>query len=526
MRNIFKATGTLIFLLTFTVLQGQFDMNGLKLMEVMDKVSNYYVDSLDEQAFVEQTIIQMLHELDPHSSYIGAEELKEMSEQLNGEFEGIGISFNILNDTIFVVGTIQGGPSEMVGILAGDRIIRVDDENVAGIGITNTGVQKRLKGDKGTSVDVKIYRKSNGKEIVFTIIRDKIPVYSLDAAYMADEQTGYIKLSRFSQTTADEFEAALRELKEQGMENLILDLSGNGGGYLRIAIELADHFLESGRQIVYTEGDKVPRRDYKSTVRGLFEEGRLVVMIDENSASASEIVSGAVQEWDRGILVGRRSFGKGLVQQPFRLSDGSEMRLTIARYYTPSGRLIQKPYDEGYDTYTMDIFNRFSSGELSSSDSILLPDSLKYKTLVRKRTVYGGGGIMPDYFVPIDTTANSDFYRNLISQGVFNHFVLDFMDRKRGTLERRYREFSAFREKYDPSAAMPELKDFAAKEGISCTEEEWQRSGDRIALLFKAYIARDLWEAEMFYEIYNEVDPIYQKALEIISTPGLYVEKF
>ncbi|MCF8346680.1 MAG: S41 family peptidase [Bacteroidales bacterium] len=526
MRNIFKATGTLIFLLTFTALQGQFDMNGLKLMEVMDKVSNYYVDSLDEQAFVEQTITQMLHELDPHSSYIGAEELKEMSEQLNGEFEGIGISFNILNDTIFVVGTIQGGPSEMVGLLAGDRIIRVDDENVAGVGITNTGVQKRLKGDKGTSVDVKIYRKSNGQELDFTIIRDKIPVYSLDAAYMADEQTGYIKLSRFSQTTADEFEEALRELKEQGMENLILDLSGNGGGYLRIAIELADHFLESGRQIVYTEGDKVPRRDYKSTGRGLFEEGRLVLMIDENSASASEIVSGAVQEWDRGILVGRRSFGKGLVQQPFRLNDGSEMRLTIARYYTPSGRLIQKPYDEGYDTYAMDIFNRFSSGELSSSDSILLPDSLKYKTLVRKRTVYGGGGIMPDYFVPIDTMANSDFYQNLISQGVFNHFVLDFIDRKRGALERRYKTFSTFREKYDPSAEMLELKDFAAKEGISCTEEEWQRSGDRIALLFKAYIARDLWEAEKFYEIYNEVDPIYQKAIKVLSTPGLYVEKF
>jgi carboxyl-terminal processing protease len=526
MKNIFKSTSILFFLLIFTVLPAQFDINGLKLMEVMDKISNYYVDSLDEKAFVERTIIQMLHELDPHSSYISAEELKEMSEQLNGEFEGIGISFNILNDTIFVVGTIQGGPSERVGILAGDRIIRVDDEVVAGTGITNAGVQKRLKGDKGTSVDVRIYRKTTGQEIEFTIIRDKIPVYSLDAAYMADKETGYIKLSRFSQTTADEFEDALLELKSQGMENLVLDLSGNGGGYLRIAIELADHFLESGRQIVYTEGDKVPRREYRSTARGLFEEGRLVVMIDENSASASEIVSGALQEWDRAILVGRRSFGKGLVQQPFRLNDGSEMRLTIARYYTPTGRLIQKPYNDGYDSYAMDIFNRFNAGELSSSDSILLPDSLKYNTLVRNRTVYGGGGIMPDFFVPLDTTANSDFYRQLISQGVFNHFVLDYMDRKRVSLERRFRDFNTFREKFDPTAVMNELKDYAEQEGISCTEEEWHRSGSRIALLFKAYVARDLWEAEKFYEIYNEVDPIYQKAIEILSTPGLYVEKF
>lgn len=515
----------LLWLGTFATLPAQFDINGLKLMEVMDKVSKYYVDSLDEEAFVEQTITMMLHELDPHSSYITAEELKEMSEQLSGEFEGIGISFNVLNDTIFVVGTIQGGPSERVGILAGDRIIRVDGENVAGIGIKTTGVQKRLKGKKGTEVDVGIYRKTTGQELDFTIIRDKIPVYSLDASYMVDDETGYIKLSRFSQTTADEFEEALKELDDQGMENLILDLSGNGGGYLRIAVELADHFLGSGSQIVYTEGDKVPRRDYKATSRGMFEDGKLVIMIDENSASASEIVSGAVQEWDRGVLVGRRSFGKGLVQQPFRLNDGSEMRLTIARYYTPTGRLIQKPYDNGYDDYAQDILNRYQSGEMSSSDSILFPDSLKYRTLVSKRVVYGGGGIMPDYFVPLDTTFNTEYYRRMIGSGVFNNFVLDYMDRKRTSLERKYKDFEVFSEKFDPEPVMDDLIRFAEEEGVTFSEEDWNRSGDRIAMLFKAYVARDLWENGKFYEIYNEEDPIFLKAREILSTPGFYVEK-
>jgi len=516
---------SLILIVTVTGLNAQFDVNGLKLMEVMDKVSRYYVDSLDEGKFVENTIEQMLHELDPHSAYITAEELKEISEQLSGEFEGIGVSFNILEDTIFIVGTIQGGPSERVGILAGDRIIEVDGENVAGIGITTAGVQKRLKGEKGTQVDVKVLRKSTEKVMDFTIVRDKIPVFSLDASYMVNDDIGYIKLSRFSQTTADEFEEALKELQASGMENLILDLSGNGGGYLRIAIELADHFLTGGRRIVYTEGDKVQRRDYKATARGLFEDGRLVIMIDENSASASEIVSGAVQEWDRGVIVGRRSFGKGLVQQPFRLNDGSEMRLTIARYYTPTGRLIQKSYEEGYEDYTRDIVNRFNSGELISKDSILFPEADKYKTLVKGRTIYGGGGIMPDYFVPFDTTSFSEYYRQLISLGVFNRFVLGFVDENRPALERKYRNFNAFRQKFNPGEYMDELISFAEQEGVTFNEADWELSGDRIALLFKAYVARDLWETGNFFEIYNESDPIYHKAKEILEDPSYYVDK-
>jgi carboxyl-terminal processing protease len=525
MKNLYKVSLGILLLISMQALNGQFDLNGLKLMEVMNKVSNYYVDSIDEESFVEKTIVQMLHELDPHSSYISADELKEMNEQLSGEFEGIGISFNILNDTIFVVGTIPGGPSERVGIMAGDRIIRVDGEDVAGIGIANSGVQKRLKGAKGTEVDVTVYRKSTGREIDFSIKRDKIPVFSLDASYMTGEDIGYIKLSRFSQTTAREFETALKELQKEGMESLILDLSGNGGGYLRIAIELADQFLSKGRQIVYTEGNKVPRRDYTATSKGLFEDGKLVIMIDESSASASEIVSGAIQEWDRGVLVGRRSFGKGLVQQPFRLSDGSEVRLTIARYYTPTGRLIQKPYDEGYDDYAMDIINRYNSGELNNSDSIIFPDSLIYKTLVKQRTVYGGGGIVPDYFVPIDTTAYSEYYRKLISRGVFNQFVLKYLDANRPALEKKYKNFSSFKNKFNPSLEMDELIAFAEQEGISYEQDDWKLSGERIGLLFKAYIARDLWESGNFFQIYNDYDPTYQKAKEILTNPEYYVEK-
>lgn len=506
-------------------LKGQFSTGGLKLMEVMDKVSRYYVDSLDESKFVEKTIVSMLHELDPHSSYISADELKEINEQLQGEFEGIGISFNILRDTIFVVNTIQGGPSERAGLMPGDRIIRVDGELVAGVGISNSGVQKRLKGKKGSVVDVAIFRKSVNMELDYSITRDIIPMYSLDASYMINERIGYIKLSRFSQTTSEEFEEALAQLKGKGMENLILDLSNNGGGYLRVAIELADQFLASGQQIVYTEGDKTPRRDYLATSQGDFEKGRLVIMIDEGSASASEIVSGAVQEWDRGVLVGRRSFGKGLVQQPFRLNDGSEMRLTIARYYTPTGRLIQKPYDEDFEDYALEIYHRFSNGELNSSDSILFPESDRYQTLVKGRTVYGGGGIMPDYFVPLDTAFSSSYSRDLISKGIFNQFVLNYMDRHRKSLEKNYKEFSGFIGKFSAEEEMENLIAYAELEGLPFVEDDWNRSHEFISLLFKAYVARDLWDSSRFYEIFNATDPIYRKAVQILENPELYVEK-
>lgn len=507
-------------------LTAQWNEGGLKMMEVMDKISRYYVDSIDEEEFVEDVIVDMLHELDPHSSYISKEELKELSEQLSGEFEGIGVSFNVLRDTIFIISTIQGGPSEKVGILAGDRIITVDGESVAGIGITTSGVQKRLKGKKGTRVDVEIRRRGYAELIDFTIIRDKIPVYSLDASYMVDRKTGYIKLSRFSQTTADEFEEALSDLQQRGMEHLILDLTGNGGGYLRIAIELADHFLGGGKEIVYTEGGKVPKRDYLATSRGMFEKGRLVIMIDEQSASASEIVSGAVQEWDRGILVGRRSFGKGLVQQPFRLGDGSELRLTIARYYTPTGRLIQKPYENGYQDYAMDLINRYNQGELNSADSIVFPESDKYRTLTRGRVVYGGGGIMPDVFVPIDTSNFSAYYRDLINRGIFNQYLMSYMDKNRSELEASYPDLSGFKRHFKPSEQLIEgLIDLAEERGLEFDEADWEVSGDHIRLLMKAYIARDLFEISSFFEIFNTSDPIFNKACEILANPALYEQK-
>lgn len=504
----------------------QWHTGGLKLMEVMDKISRFYVDSVDENEIIEGTIVKMLHDLDPHSSYISKEDIAEMSEELNGEFEGIGVSFNILRDTIFIISTIEGGPSQRVGLLAGDRIIRVDEETVAGIGISTGGVQKRLKGKKGTKVDVTVYRRNSDSELDFTIVRDKIPMFSMDAAYMVNKNTGYIKLNRFSQTTIDEFEDALKELKDEGLQNLVLDLTGNGGGYLRSAVGLADHFLENGKDIVVTEGDKYPKRAHSAKRGGLLEQGKLVIMIDEQSASASEIVSGAIQDWDRGVLVGRRSFGKGLVQQPLRLSDGSEIRLTIARYYTPTGRLIQKPYENGYEEYAMDLINRYNQGELNTADSILFPDSVKYQTLNLGRTVFGGGGIMPDYFVPIDTSSYSKYYSMLFRKGIFNQFVLQYVDKNREEMKAKYSKFKAFKKEYIVSEEMlKELITYAEQEGLPFNQEEWDTSKSQVSLVFKAYVARDLWDTDKFYEIYNDSDVIFLKSLEILNHPKLYKEK-
>jgi carboxyl-terminal processing protease len=419
----------------------------------------------------------MLHELDPHSSYLSKEELEQMSEQLEGEFEGIGVSFNVLMDTIYIIRAISGGPSEKVGIMAGDRIVQVEGENVAGTGITSRDVQKLLKGPKGTRVDVSVKRRNEKELLDFTITRDKIPVFSLDASYMVNDRIGYVKLARFSHTSIDEFVKAVKELKQEGMEDLILDLSGNGGGWLPVAVELADHFLSGNKEIVRTEGTKVPDRKYNARRPGLFEDGNLVVMIDGSSASASEIVSGAIQDWDRGVIVGRRSFGKGLVQQPFQLSDGSLIRLTVARYFTPTGRLIQKPYENGYEEYALDLIHRYNSGELSSADSIKFPESQQYRTLSLNRTVYGGGGIMPDYFVPVDTSAYTDYYGRLINRGIFNRFMLQYVDNHRKELLSRYAEFDTFNRKYQASEKeMDALVSFATKEDLEFKEEEWEIS--------------------------------------------------
>ncbi|MEA3462829.1 MAG: S41 family peptidase [Bacteroidota bacterium] len=508
------------------VLLGQWNVEALKLAQVMEKVSHFYVDSIDESDVVERTIVQMLHDLDPHSSYLSKEELEELNEQLEGEFEGIGISFNILKDTIYIIRAISGGPSERLGILAGDRIVKVNGETVAGTGITTRGVQGLLKGEKGSKVEVSIKRRNRKELMDFSITRDKIPVNSLDAAYMVNSKIGYVKLARFSHTTIEEFERAMKSLKAQGMEDLILDLSGNGGGWLPVAVELSDHFLSGNKEIVRTEGSKVPARTYNARRSGMFENGNLVVMIDGYSASASEIVSGALQDWDRGVIVGRRSFGKGLVQQPFMLNDGSLIRLTVARYYTPTGRLIQKPYENGYEEYALDLINRYNKGELSNADSIVFPESQQYRTLSMNRIVYGGGGIMPDYFVPLDTTAYTDYYRSMIGRGIFNRFVLQYVDDHRKELQKKYNDFEAFNTKYEtPEVTLEKLISFATEEDLEFNEAEWNVSEAQISLLFKSYIARDLWGMEYFYEVYNSSDEVFIKAVEILENPSMLQQK-
>jgi carboxyl-terminal processing protease len=513
-------------ILSYSNSSAQITEQSLKFGEVLDKVSRYYVDTVNEEKIVDDAISQMLHELDPHSAYLSKDEVKASQEQLDGGFEGIGVSFNILKDTIFIINPIAGGPSERVGIRPGDRIIKVEGENVAGVGITNLDVQRLLKGPKNTKVNISVKRRGVNKLLDFTITRDKIPIYSLDAAYMIDENTGYIKLARFSSTTMEEFEKALLELQQYNLENLILDLSGNGGGYLFAAVSLADEFLEARRMIVYTEGVQNPRRNFYSTNAGKFKEGNLVVMLDETSASASEIVAGAVQDWDRAVIVGRRSFGKGLVQGRFELRDGSELRLTVAKYYTPAGRLIQKPYEEGYDEYARELTNRYMSGELSGEESMEFPDSLKYNTLVKNRVVYGGGGIMPDYFVPIDTTGYSDYYRSLISRGILNQFVLGYVDKNRSGLESTYPDFQSFNIRFNAEEEiLSQLTSYAENEGLEYSHEEFEESKDLISELIKAYIARDLWNTEEFYRVFNQQDPIFNKAYEIINNAKLYEAK-
>ncbi len=514
------------FLAVPQIIYGQWNVEALKLAQVMEKVSHFYVDSINESDLVEQTIVQMLHELDPHSSYLSKEDLEELNEQLEGEFEGIGVSFNVLEDTIYIIRAISGGPSERVGILAGDRIVKVDGDNVAGIGITTRDVQRLLKGEKGSSVNVAVKRRNNSELQDFTITRDKIPVNSLDAAYMVNSTIGYVKLARFSNTSIDEFVRAMESLEEQGMVDLILDLSGNGGGWLPVAVELSDHFLSGNKEIVRTEGSKVPDRNYYARRSGLFETGNLVVMIDGSSASASEIVSGAIQDWDRGVIVGRRSFGKGLVQQPFMLNDGSLIRLTVARYYTPTGRLIQKSYENGYEEYALDQIYRYNKGELSSADSIVFPESQKFKTLTLNRTVYGGGGIMPDYFVPLDTTSYSEYYRALVSRGILNRYVLQYVDDNRKEFQKKYQDFKAFNTAYKPSKAiLDKLVSFAGEEGLEYNEADWIVSENQISVLFKSFMARDLWGMEYFYEVYNSSDEVYIKAVEILENPSLLHQK-
>lgn len=515
----------LLFLVLTPVLfaQGFSSFQQRKLTNALTAISNLYVDSINDKKIVENTLEAVLRELDPHSLYIPKEEVDRVNEPLEGSFEGVGIQFQMMEDTLLVIQTISGCPAEKVGILPGDRIIYIDNDLVAGVKMQNSDIFKRLRGQKGTEVTVKIRRGGIKELMEFKIIRDKIPLYSVDASYMIGKDIGYIKINNFGNSTVQEFEKAFKTLKGKGMTKLILSLQGNGGGYLNAAIQLADEFLSANKLIVYTQGLNQPKTVAESTSNGIFETGKLIVLVDEYSASASEIVSGALQDWDRAIIVGRRTFGKGLVQRQFPLIDGSMLRLTVARYYTPTGRCIQKSYKGGYEKYEMDLVDRFKKGELLHADSIHFPDSLRYYTLNLKRKVYGGGGIMPDIFVPLDTTRYTDFHRKIVARGVVLKVCVQYIDKNRAELKKKYPTFEKFKKEYEVDDAFLNLLLSAAeKENIKVDTAQYTISKPLIKLQLKALVARDLWEMNEYYQIMDADNESLQKAVEILQTPGAF----
>ncbi len=489
-------------------------------------ITNYYVDTLNEDKLVEDAIVGMLKELDPHSTYSNAEETKEMTEPLEGSFSGIGITFNMNQDTLYVLQTVSGGPSERVGLLAGDRIISVNDTVIAGVKMKNSAIMKRLRGKKGTTVDVKVLRRNSGqpdKYIDFTITRAEIPIHSVDAAYMADATTGYVKLNKFAATTHEEFAKAVNALKKEGMKNLIIDLTDNGGGYLSAAVDILGELLDSGSLAVYTEGTNSSRQVFKASPSGkkpLLEGSKVVVMVNQYSASASEILSGAIQDWDRGVIVGRRTFGKGLVQRPFPFPDGSMIKLTVAHYYTPSGRDIQKPYTKGgQKDYAQDILDRYNRGELMHADSIHYVDSLRVNTLKKNRVIYGGGGISPDRFVALDTTRNSDYYRNVMAKGLINQYSIAYTDTHRKDIKMDYKTADNFINNFEVNDEMlQELVAMANKEKVEYNEEQFQRSKTLFQDAIKSIVGRDVFTDEVFYKVWNRSSEIYLEALKVINS--------
>lgn len=495
-----------------------------KLRQVMTYIQNDYVDEVDTEEIVDGVIEDMLTRLDPHSVYITKEDLELTQSQLQGNFEGIGIEFNIFKDTVYVVAPLSGGPSEKLGLMSGDKIIRVDGENIAGIGISNRDVINRLRGPKGSEVDVSIMRKGEEELIDFTITRDVIPQYSVDVSYMINDEVGYIKVSRFSATTFLEFKESMFRLKEQGMQKLILDLTGNPGGYLDKAVEMADEFLEDNKLIVYTEGKEKKYNDsHISRREGEFEKGPLIVLIDEGSASASEIVAGALQDHDRALIVGRRSFGKGLVQMPIRLNDGAQLRLTISRYYTPSGRCIQKPYNGSIEEYHKEYVERFENGEVFSEENVKVNDSLVYFT-EKGRKVFGGGGIVPDYFVPFDTSGNSRYLNKLFTTNTVAEYTLKYHEENAQKLEdmgldKFIREFKV------SDAMMNEVVKLAKTNGVKFDKKQYLQSEPLIKNYIKAYIARSVWDNEGFYPIFNQNNEIINKALELFDEAELLAQK-
>jgi len=490
-----------------------------KINDIIRFIETDYVDSVSDTELKEEAIRGMLKKLDPHSQYISADEFQEVNEPLEGNFEGIGIEFRIVKDTINVIHVIAGGPSEKVGLKSGDRIVWIDDSLVGGIDIKNTDAVKMLKGPRGTRVKVGVMRPaSKEKQIDFVITRDIIPIYSLDVAYMVDSTIGYIKINKFSATTTDEFNDAMKSLNNEGMKKLILDLRGNVGGYLKPAINLADAFLKKNKLIVYTQGKNRPKQFAYATRSGRFEDQEVVILIDEGSASASEILAGAIQDNDRGTIIGRRSFGKGLVQEQLELNDGSALRLTVARYYSPTGRCIQKPYDKDFEAYHKEYFERFSNGEVFHKDSIHFPDSLKYTTPGGK-IVYGGGGIMPDIFIPVRTGEEYVYYNKLINRGLIYQFAFDYSDKRRSELIEKYKNADSFIDKFSINKRLfNELISYAEDEGVDKDENSLEIMQERIKTLLKAYIGRNLYNNEAFYPIYNNSDKTVIKAIEELNS--------
>lgn len=487
-----------------------------KLQEIMTYINRDYVDSVDTNELVEYGIAKMLENLDPHSSYIPARDASLAQSQLEGEFDGIGVEFGIIRDTIYVVSPLTGGPSEALGIQSGDQIIKVDGKTVAGIGITNRDVFDYLRGPRGSKVVVDIKRRNASELITYEITRDKIPQYSINASYMIDKEIGYIKVTRFAATTYEEFKTSLNQLQGQGMKKLIIDLQGNPGGYMGAAINMADELLGDRDLIVSQEG-KVSQYSQKAFAfkPGMFEEGSVIVLINEGSASASEILAGAIQDNDRGLIVGRRSFGKGLVQMPIDLSDGAELRLTIARYFTPSGRSIQKPYDSNYEDYERDWLDRYEHGEFFSADSIKFNDSLKYETK-KGRTVYGGGGIMPDYFVPLDTTMNSAYVSRLFNTDASREFILDFLSKNKQqftgmTVNQYYANYSV------TDAMLLDLVEYGKKSKVEFDSKDFNKSKEYLRILVKAHLGRQIYDDSAFYKVINDINEVYLQALNLFG---------
>ncbi len=502
----------------------------MKLRYAERIIENFYVDDVDSVAaerMVQDAIIAMLKNLDPHSTYSDPDETRELTTPLEGNFSGIGIQFNMLNDTLFVIQTTPGGPCEKVGVLPGDRILSANDTIISGRKLQNADILKTLRGPKGTRVDLKVMRRGEPEPLTFSLVRDDIPMYSVDASFMADPTTGYVRITRFAQDTDRELAEALAKLKKQGMKNLIIDLEDNGGGYLGAATSIANMFLPKGAPIVYTESPRQGSNYFNAEKNGPFLDGRVVIMVNQYSASASEILSGAIQDNDRGLIVGRRTFGKGLVQRPFPFPDGSMIRLTVSRYHTPSGRCIQRPYDSGDpEEYNMDFVRRYEHGEFMSADSIQFADSLRYETLHNRRPVYGGGGIMPDLFVPVDTTGYSTYYRDLVARGVINSFAISYVDDNRDKLKKEYPTEQAFLDRFEVTPEMvDDLVKLAQTREIEPNPEALETSRHTIEVILKGIIGRDLFEQSTYYRaVYPEINPEYRAALDLINDTKQYNE--